>query len=64
MDTPPRLVAILAFLALVPIGAYALLTGELTLITGVLAVVNLALIGGSLFVLFGPSNGEQGHAAH
>jgi hypothetical protein len=63
MDLTPRLVAAVGALALLPIGIYALASGEFTPVTTALAVINPLLIVGSLLVIFGPSPDEAGHGA-
>lgn len=64
MDLSPRLVAVLALLAYVPVGIYIAVAGEMTLPTTAIAVVNLVLIGGSLLLLFEPESGPDHSAAH
>lgn len=63
MDPSPRQVAVLGLLALIPAAVYGAYAGELTLATGVLAVVNICLIGGSLLLLFGDAPADSGHTA-
>lgn len=55
MDLTPRTVSVLAFLALVPVGIYGASSGEFTPLIGVLAVLCVLLISGSLLLMFGPS---------
>jgi hypothetical protein len=63
MELTPRLIAAVGALALVPIGIYAVASGEFTPATTALAVLNLSLIVGSLLVMFGPSEMDAGHGA-
>lgn len=65
MSIQPRVVALLGLFALLPYGAYAAVTGELTLLMGVIGAFNILLIVGMLFVLFGPTNGgaTNGHGS-
>jgi hypothetical protein len=58
MNVTPRLAALLAFTALLPLVVYAAGSGELTPVTGAVGVVNVVLIGSSLLVMFGPTGGD------
>lgn len=66
MDISPRLVAVLAFAALLPLAVYTAGTDELTAVTAAIGAVNVVIIAGSLVVLFGSdtefgrSNGTAG----
>jgi hypothetical protein len=54
MPTTPRLVSLLAFLALVPVGLYGGLSGEYTTLIATLSVLSVLLIAGSLVMMTGP----------
>jgi len=60
MELGPRIVAALAFLALIPAGVYGALSGELTVVTGILSVAGIVLIAGSLVLMFGPAPADSG----
>lgn len=60
MDLTPRMVAALGALALLPIGIYAAASGQFTLVTTVLALLNLSLIVGSLLLMFDSSSTGTG----
>ena len=59
MKLQPRLVGLLSALALVPVGLYA--SGEQLLSSPEMAItaLNVLLIVASLFLLFGPSPGDD-----
>ncbi|WP_336035978.1 hypothetical protein [Halobacterium yunchengense] len=60
MNVQPRhLAAGTALLALVPVALYV--ADKST--TAAVALVNVVLVAGCLYYLFGPSDGEDGHAA-
>lgn len=61
MELTPRKVSVLALLALVPVAVYGALSGEFTPLIGILAVLCVLLISGSLLLLFGPSPGDGSH---
>lgn len=63
MDPTPRQVAVLSALAIVPFGVYAALSGELTLVATGVGLVSLALIVGSLVLLFSPDS-QSATATH
>jgi hypothetical protein len=59
-DVPVRLLAAAgAMLAVLPVGAFLLLQAMPSV---TLALVNVALIAGSLYYLFGPVEGDHEHA--
>lgn len=60
MELTPRLVAPLAFLALVPFVIYGASTGELRTLTWIVGVVNILLIAVTLLVGFGPVESVAG----
>lgn len=64
MALTPRLVAAIGALAILPIGTYAAVSGEFTVATTALAVVNLCLIVGSLLLMFGSESGSGHGTAH
>jgi hypothetical protein len=64
MDLSPRQVAVVALLALVPVGVYTAAAGELTVPTAVIAVVNVILISGSLLLMFGDAPTDSTPVAH
>ena len=53
MELPPHLAAAIAFIALVPFGIYAALSGKLTGIMTVFGAMNIIIITVSLILLFG-----------
>jgi len=59
MELAPRLVAMLAFLALIPAGIYGALSGHLTVVTMVFSVIGIVLIAGSLVLMFGPAPADS-----
>lgn len=59
MALSPRLVAVVAFVALLPIAVYTLESGELGGPTLVAGITNVVLIGGSLLLMFGPGANEN-----
>jgi len=61
MNISPRVTALLALLALVPIAIYVIETGRLDPASTALAVGNVVLIAGALFFLFGGAPGERAH---
>jgi uncharacterized membrane protein len=61
MGIPPRFTGLLALLGLVPITAYLSISGQADVTSSVLSAVNVVIITGSLFLLFGPSEAEQSH---
>jgi uncharacterized membrane protein len=65
MELSPRLVATLAFLALIPAGIYGALSGHLTVVTMSFSVIGIVLIAGSLMLLFGPAPADaEGGLSH
>ena len=64
MNLTPRLVAAVGALALLPIGIYAVASGQFTPVTTALAVLNLSLIVGSLLLMFEPESEPEHAAAH
>lgn len=58
MTLSPRTVALLAFLAFVPLAAYGIESGEFTTIIAVMGVLNVLIIGTSIMVLFGGKSGS------
>lgn len=64
MDLSPRQVAVVALLALVPVGIYIAAAGELTVATAAIAVFNVCLIGGSVVLLFGDAPADSSPATH
>jgi uncharacterized membrane protein len=62
MELTPRMVSVLAFLALVPVGIYGALSGEFTTLIAALTVLCVLLIGASLVVMTGsvPWEAENG----
>jgi len=61
MDVTPRLVATLSFAALLPFGAFALWSGEMTPVIAVVTVVDTVLVAVSIMLMFGPA-GSSDHA--
>ncbi|MFT4945225.1 MAG: hypothetical protein ACI9K3_001169 [Halovenus sp.] len=61
MDITPRLVATLSFVALLPFGAFALWSGEMTPVIAVVTVVDTVLVAVSIVIMFGPV-GDSDHA--
>lgn len=59
----PRLVGLLAILALVPHAIYASVTGMFTTVMLVIGVVNILLITVMLVLAFGSAPGDNGHGA-
>jgi uncharacterized membrane protein len=64
MDLSPRQVAVVALLALVPVGIYIAAAGELTTVAAAIAVVNVCLIAGSVILLFGDAPADSRPATH
>ena len=58
MEISPRATAALALVALVPLGVYAGLSGELTAVTAVIGALNVVLVAVSLILMLGPAPGE------
>ncbi len=57
----PQIAVLVALVALVPVGVMTF-SGRVSLLTG-FALVNVVIIAGSLYYMFGPSEGEgHGHA--
>jgi uncharacterized membrane protein len=63
MDLSPRLVAVLAFVALLPFGVYTAASGEMTPVMAVVGVVDVTLVAVSIVVMFGPAPADTDHAA-
>lgn len=63
LDLTPRIVAVLALLALLPHAIYGLETGMFTSVTATFGVVNILLITVMLVLAFGPAEGDNGHGA-
>ena len=61
LNLTPRIVAVLALLALLPHAIYGLETGMLTTVMLVTGVVNILLITVMLVLAFGPAEGDNGH---
>ncbi len=55
MDVTPRLVATLSFAALLPFGAFALWSGEMTPVIALVTVVDTVLVAVSIVLMFGPA---------
>lgn len=53
MSASPRQIAIVAFLALLPVGVYIAYSGEMTATTAVIGVLNVLIIGASILMMFG-----------
>lgn len=53
MAISPHVTAAIAFLALVPVGIYAVASGQLSPAATAIGVINILIIGSSLLVLFG-----------
>ena len=63
MDMSPRLVAVLAFAALVPFGIYVAASGEMTPVMAVVGIVDVILVAGSIVMMFGPAPDTAEHTA-
>ena len=62
MNLSPRLTALLGLGVLPPFAVYAVSAGTLTATTAAIGLANIGIIIVSLLLMFGPADGDSGHA--
>jgi uncharacterized membrane protein len=64
MAIPPRLTGLLALVAVIPVTLHLVGTGQADVTSTALTIVNILLITGSLFLMFGQSGGDHTETGH